>query len=231
MNIKAWSLLTGHPTFPQSLWPDLQDEVRPELRDRRTLYAKHLSDDARRRKRGTASATRSCPLHSAGKLGAVLLQWPRWFGPNDAHRAADPRRPAPACRTTGSASSSGAAAGSSPTSASRPSSSSKSTTCRSCASTSRRDSSRRCRPSWRRHPTSPSSASTAATPRPGRPASPSAAERFRYRYQERELREWVPKLRELAALGPRGARPHEQLLARRRRRQRRRAAGPARRRR
>jgi uncharacterized protein YecE (DUF72 family) len=26
----------------------------------------------------------------------------------------------------------------------------------------------------------------------------SAAERFRYRYQERELREWVPKLRELA---------------------------------
>ena len=24
MNIKAYSLLTGHPTFPLSLWPDLQ---------------------------------------------------------------------------------------------------------------------------------------------------------------------------------------------------------------
>src|SRR5438874_1149892 len=46
MNVKAWSLLTGHPTFPQSLWPDLQSEVRPELRDRRTLYANHLSVDA-----------------------------------------------------------------------------------------------------------------------------------------------------------------------------------------
>ena len=120
-------------------------------------------------RRGTASATRSCPLHSAGKLGAVLLQWPRWFGPKDAHRAEilDAQRQAarlPALHRVPTS-----AAGSSPTSASPRSSSSKSTTCRSSASTSRRDSSRRCRPSWRRHPTSPSSASTAATPRPGRP--------------------------------------------------------------
>ena len=86
MNIKAWSLLTGHPTFPQSLWPDLQDEVRPEMRDRRTLYAKHLSDDAKD-EAWDRFRHALMPLHSAGKLGAVLLQWPRWFGPNDTHRA------------------------------------------------------------------------------------------------------------------------------------------------
>jgi uncharacterized protein YecE (DUF72 family) len=85
MNIKAWSLLTGHPTFPQSLWPDLQEEVRPELRDRRTLYANHLSNDARS-EAWDRFRHALMPLHSAGKLGAVLLQWPRWFGPSEAHR-------------------------------------------------------------------------------------------------------------------------------------------------
>src|SRR3954453_1624885 len=46
MNVKAYSLLTGHPTFPQSLWPDLQSEVATEHRDKRTLYANHLPADA-----------------------------------------------------------------------------------------------------------------------------------------------------------------------------------------
>src|SRR4051812_16083912 len=87
MNIKAWSLLTGHPTFPHSLWPDLQDEVRPEFRDKRNLYAKHLSgaaiDEAWDRFRHALM-----PLHSSGKLGAVLLQYPEWFTPKDQSRFA-----------------------------------------------------------------------------------------------------------------------------------------------
>jgi uncharacterized protein YecE (DUF72 family) len=85
MNVKAWSLLTGHPTFPHSLWPDLLGEVPPEHRDKRRLYAKHLApevvDEAWAR-----FAHSLMPLHSAGKLGAVLLQYPRWFGPKDVHR-------------------------------------------------------------------------------------------------------------------------------------------------
>ena len=85
MNVKAWSLLTGHPTFPHSLWEDLQPEVLPEFRDKRNLYLKHLPpavvDEAWDRFRHAL-----LPLHSAGKLGAVLFQWPEWFGPKDANR-------------------------------------------------------------------------------------------------------------------------------------------------
>src|SRR5438270_11838558 len=85
MNVKAYSLLTGHPTFPHSLWPDLQAEVLPEFRDKRSLYAKHLPpealDEAWDRFRHALM-----PLHSAGKLGAVLLQYPRWFTPKEANR-------------------------------------------------------------------------------------------------------------------------------------------------
>ena len=84
-NVKAWSLLTGHPTFPQSLWPDLQAEVRPEFRDKRSLYPKHLPPEALEEAWDRFRHS-LMPLHSAGKLGAVLLQWPRWFTPKDANR-------------------------------------------------------------------------------------------------------------------------------------------------
>lgn len=87
MDVKAWSLLTGHPTFPHSLWPDLQAEVRPEFKDKRNLYAKHLStaavDEAWDRFRHALM-----PLHSSGRLGAVLFQYPEWFGPKEANRRA-----------------------------------------------------------------------------------------------------------------------------------------------
>jgi uncharacterized protein YecE (DUF72 family) len=86
MNIKAWSLLTGHPTFPDSLWPDLQPEVPAEHRGKRRLYAKHLPpevmEEAWDRFRHSLR-----PLQDAGKLGAVLFQYPRWFGPKAVHRA------------------------------------------------------------------------------------------------------------------------------------------------
>ena len=85
MNVKAYSLLTGHPTLPNSLWPDLQAEILPEHRDKRSVYAKHLPDLAVEEvwERFRHSLM---PLHSAGKLGAVLLQYPRWFGPKERSR-------------------------------------------------------------------------------------------------------------------------------------------------
>lgn len=87
MDVKAWSLLTGHPTFPHSLWEDLQSEVKPEFRDTRNMYAKHLTkpalDECWHRFRHALT-----PLHEANKLGAVLLQWPEWFGPKQSNREA-----------------------------------------------------------------------------------------------------------------------------------------------
>jgi uncharacterized protein YecE (DUF72 family) len=79
-DIRAWSLFTGAPTLPDSLWPDLQDQVQDRARDLRRLYPTHL----------TAAALDECwvrfehalrPLHEAGKLGAVILQYPGWFTP------------------------------------------------------------------------------------------------------------------------------------------------------
>jgi uncharacterized protein YecE (DUF72 family) len=77
-NFTAFSLLTGHPTLRKALPEDLLDEVAPEHRDKQRLYASHLSAD------GQAEVWRRfrdalLPLDSAGKLGAVLLQYPEWF--------------------------------------------------------------------------------------------------------------------------------------------------------
>jgi uncharacterized protein YecE (DUF72 family) len=84
-DVKAYSLLTGHPTRPGSLWKDLRDELPPEVADKRNVYANHLGpemlEEAWRR---FGSALR--PLHDAGKLGAVLFQYPPWFVPRRENR-------------------------------------------------------------------------------------------------------------------------------------------------
>jgi uncharacterized protein YecE (DUF72 family) len=79
-DLRAWSLLTGAPTMPDSLWPDLQDQVKDTSRDQRRLYPGHL----------TPQAYEECwdrfahsirPLSDAGRLGVVILQYPSWFSP------------------------------------------------------------------------------------------------------------------------------------------------------
>ncbi|HYN17966.1 MAG TPA: DUF72 domain-containing protein, partial [Actinomycetes bacterium] len=84
-NIKAFSLLTGHPTRRKALPEDLLGEVAPEHRDKERFYASHLSAD------GQAEVWRRfrdalLPLDSAGKLGAVLMQYPEWFTPRRSSR-------------------------------------------------------------------------------------------------------------------------------------------------
>jgi uncharacterized protein YecE (DUF72 family) len=86
MDVKGWSLLTGAPTMPDSLWPDLRDEVRPETRDRRRLYPQHLSTDAMD-ECWARFAHALEPLAEAGRLGAVVLAYPSWFTPKSETRA------------------------------------------------------------------------------------------------------------------------------------------------
>ncbi len=84
-DVKAYSLLTGHPAKQQSLWSDLRDDLPDEVREKRNIYASHLTpaqlDEAWRR---FHDALR--PLHDAGRLGAVLFQYPPWFTPKQANR-------------------------------------------------------------------------------------------------------------------------------------------------
>ncbi len=85
MSVKAYSLLTGHPTRPDSLWPEVADELPLEHREKRSNYITHLPPPAvdmawelfRRA---------LMPLHSAGKLGTVLFQYPPWFRPGSESR-------------------------------------------------------------------------------------------------------------------------------------------------
>jgi uncharacterized protein YecE (DUF72 family) len=77
-NIKAYSLLTNHPTKPDSLYKDVQEMVPEELKEKKNLYRENLPDEAVeevwQRFHGALM-----PLHSSGKLGAVLFQFPQWF--------------------------------------------------------------------------------------------------------------------------------------------------------
>lgn len=78
MNVKAFAPLTTHHTDPKRLPKDLRQELPKELLEKKRVYAKDLGDDALGEiaKRFRAALE---PLHGAGKLGAVLFQYPPWF--------------------------------------------------------------------------------------------------------------------------------------------------------
>jgi uncharacterized protein YecE (DUF72 family) len=80
-DVKAYRLLTEHPTPPGSLWRDLRDELPDDLAAKRNIYPKDLSDEV------NDEALRRFlealgPLRDAGKLGVILFQFPQWFVPS-----------------------------------------------------------------------------------------------------------------------------------------------------
>jgi uncharacterized protein YecE (DUF72 family) len=72
-NIKAFSLLTGHPTKPTSIYKD----IRPET-EKKTIYPDDLSPQAYEDVWSRFLSALD-PLVAAGKLGAILFQFPPWF--------------------------------------------------------------------------------------------------------------------------------------------------------
>lgn len=81
-DVKAFSLLTGHPTKVSSL----PKRMRAAVADTATLSRRDVPapilDEVFEMFRSALM-----PLHSAGKLGFVLFQFPEWFVPCDGNRA------------------------------------------------------------------------------------------------------------------------------------------------
>ncbi|WP_079031872.1 DUF72 domain-containing protein [Streptomyces specialis] len=81
-DVKAFSLLTGHPTRAGALPPGLRPVGPPQ----RSLRAAEVPD-AVRTEVWRAFLDGIAPLRAAGRLGAVLLQFPPWFMPGERARA------------------------------------------------------------------------------------------------------------------------------------------------
>src|SRR6202012_3295402 len=75
-NVKAFSLFTQHPTPVRSLPADLREDAGKAGKERVYLkdVDKQVTDQAWERFLAALE-----PLRAAGKLGAILLQFPPWF--------------------------------------------------------------------------------------------------------------------------------------------------------
>ena len=84
--VKAYAALTQHPLEPGRLDLDLQRELPRGLRRQRNVYARELPepvlDEVWRRFRAALE-----PLDLAGKLAYLLFQMPKWFTPSRASEA------------------------------------------------------------------------------------------------------------------------------------------------
>jgi len=84
-DIKAHALMTGQPSEVSRLPKDIREEMPAELLDKKRVYARDLpgaiEDEIWARFMDGIE-----PLRSSGKLGAVFLQYPRWFFPTGESR-------------------------------------------------------------------------------------------------------------------------------------------------
>jgi uncharacterized protein YecE (DUF72 family) len=80
-DVKSFSLFTNHPTKPMALPKDIRDELPEKVLNSSTFYVEQmpdeLLDEAWERFRAALE-----PLRAAGKLGAVFFQFPPWFLPS-----------------------------------------------------------------------------------------------------------------------------------------------------
>ena len=79
-DVKAHALMTGHPSEVKRLPGVLRDALPADVAAKARVYAKDLPAEVNDAVWG-AFVDAMAPLAAAGKLGAVLLQYPRWFVP------------------------------------------------------------------------------------------------------------------------------------------------------
>ena len=77
-NIKAFSLFTQHPTRVAALPKDLRTAVEKAARGKPNVYLKDV-DPAVTNEAWERFLTALEPLRQTGRLGAILFQFPQWF--------------------------------------------------------------------------------------------------------------------------------------------------------
>jgi uncharacterized protein YecE (DUF72 family) len=77
-DIKAFSLLTHHPAKREAVWEDVAADLSAEAEGKKNVYLSHLPEPAVERA-FERFVEALAPLYSAGKLGAVFFQFPKWF--------------------------------------------------------------------------------------------------------------------------------------------------------
>jgi uncharacterized protein YecE (DUF72 family) len=78
MNFKAFATMTTHPAETKRLPKQIREALPAELRDKRRLYPKDLPKELVEEVFARFWVALE-PLRKAGKLGAILLQYPEWF--------------------------------------------------------------------------------------------------------------------------------------------------------
>jgi uncharacterized protein YecE (DUF72 family) len=90
-DIKAHALFTGQPSEVKRLPKYIREKLPAELAEKSRIYAKDLPDEIRDELwKGFLEALE--PLKSSGRLGAISLQFPRWVFPS--HEAREVMRDA-----------------------------------------------------------------------------------------------------------------------------------------
>ncbi len=86
-DVKAHALLTGQPTETRRLPKAIREALPGDVAAKATLYAKDLPEELRAEV-WRQFADGLAPLAEAGQLGAVFLQYPRWFFTSSQNRDA-----------------------------------------------------------------------------------------------------------------------------------------------
>lgn len=85
-DVKAHALMTGQPSEVSRLPKELRAQLPPELAKKTRVYTTELPEEIRTQV-WRAFLDALLPLKDSGRLGAILLQYPRWIGPSRANAA------------------------------------------------------------------------------------------------------------------------------------------------
>ena len=84
-NVKAFALFTHHPSRLSSIPKSFHESLPAEVRKKARVYYKDVPPEVSRELWGIFRGALR-PLREAGKLGAILIDFPPWFVPSNENR-------------------------------------------------------------------------------------------------------------------------------------------------